>query len=106
MHGAYPHLDDMTRLLDDYPQVCVGASFTNPKSEAYLRYLKGLVEAGYGDRIMFGSDQMVWPELIGDFAGAIESAGFLTDEQKRAIFYENAARFFDLEGQEGGGPQR
>ena len=31
---------------------------------AFYRYLRGIVEAGYGDRVMFGSDQMVWPGLI------------------------------------------
>lgn len=96
MHGGYPRLEDMIDLLDAYPQVYVGATFNRPQSEGQLRYLKELVEAGYGDRVMFGSDQMLWPELIGDFVRAIEGAGFLTEEQKQDIFYENAARFFDL----------
>jgi len=102
MHAGYPHLEDMTRLLDAYPQVYVGATFTRPKSEEYVRYLKGLVEAGHADRIMFGSDQMVWPELIGDFVRTIEHADFLSGAQKQAIFYDNAARFFGLETESGG----
>lgn len=106
MHAGFPHLEDMTRLLDAYPQVYVGATPTNPKSEKYARYLKGLIEAGHGDRIMFGSDQMVWPELIGDFVRAIEGADFLTEAQKQDIFYDNAARFFGLERQGTGVSQR
>jgi hypothetical protein len=43
---------------------------------------------------MFGSDQMRWPEKIGE---AIEQAPFLTEEQERDIFYHNAARFLRLE---------
>jgi predicted TIM-barrel fold metal-dependent hydrolase len=46
---------------------------------------------------MFGSDQMVWPEKIGAAVEAIEQAPFLTDEQKRDIFYNNAARFLRLD---------
>jgi len=46
--------------------------------------------------LMFGSDQMVWPETIGMAIEAIESAEFLTAEQKRDVFYNNAVRFLKL----------
>ena len=46
---------------------------------------------------MFGSDQMVWPEAIGLAIEGIESADFLTAEQKRDIFYNNAVRFLRLD---------
>jgi predicted TIM-barrel fold metal-dependent hydrolase len=45
---------------------------------------------------MFGSDQMVWPELIKPAIRSIEQAPFLTAKQKRDIFYNNAARFLRL----------
>ncbi len=45
---------------------------------------------------MFGSDQMNWPETIDAALDAIQSAPFLTAEQKRDIFYNNAARFLKL----------
>lgn len=60
----------------------------------FHRYLRALVENGFGNRIMFGSDQMVWPETIEVAIEAIETAEFLSEEQKRDIFYNNAARFF------------
>ena len=47
--------------------------------------------------IRIGSDQMIWPETIGMAIEAIESADFLTEEQKRDIFYNNAARFLRLD---------
>ena len=47
---------------------------------------------------MFGSDQMRWPEKIDDAIEAIDEATYLTAEQKRDIFYNNAARFLRLEG--------
>ena len=49
---------------------------------------------------MFGSDQMQWPEAIDDAVEAIEAAPFLSDEQKRDIFYNNAARFLRLTNEE------
>jgi predicted TIM-barrel fold metal-dependent hydrolase len=58
------------------------------------------VEAGFGKRIMFGSDAMVWPQTIPIAIQSIESADFLTSEQKRDIFYNNAARFLRLSDEE------
>ena len=49
---------------------------------------------------MFGSDQMIWPEAIELAIEAIESAPFLDEEEKRDIFYNNAARFLRLSEEE------
>jgi predicted TIM-barrel fold metal-dependent hydrolase len=65
---------------------------------AFYRYLEALVDAGLGKRLMFGSDQMRWPEAIGWAVEAIQEAPFLSEEQKRDIFYNNAVRFLGLEG--------
>jgi predicted TIM-barrel fold metal-dependent hydrolase len=40
---------------------------------------------------------MVWPEAISMAIEGIESAKFLSKEEKRDIFYNNAARFLKLE---------
>jgi predicted TIM-barrel fold metal-dependent hydrolase len=45
---------------------------------------------------MFGSDQMYWPEAIGQAIESIRNAPFLDDAQKRDILYGNAARFLRL----------
>jgi predicted TIM-barrel fold metal-dependent hydrolase len=45
---------------------------------------------------MYGSDQMIWPEVIGETIEAIQGAEFLTESQKRDILYNNAAKFFRL----------
>ena len=55
-----------------------------------------LVDAGFQKRIMFGSDQMIWPETIRIAIETVEDAEFLSSEQKRDIFYNNAARFLRL----------
>jgi len=47
--------------------------------------------------LMFGSDLTEWPEAIGLGIERIQSATYLTNEQKRDIFYNNAARFLRLD---------
>ena len=102
MHAGYPLLDDLRALLFTYPQVHVDIGsivYTEPRATFY-RYLQGIVEAGYGDRVMFGSDQMIWPGIIEPAIAAIEEAPFLTERQKRDILYNNAARFLRLTEEE------
>ena len=99
MHAGWPMLDQMIGLLWAHPQVYVDIGVINwaiPRNE-FHSYLRRLVEAGFGKRIMFGSDQMVWPEVIGRAIEGVESATFLTPEQKGDIFYNNAAEFFRLD---------
>ena len=98
MHAAYPLTDQMIALMHAHPQVYVdiGAiSYVVPKPE-FHHHLRRLVQAGFGKRIMFGSDQMVWPETIGVAIEHVETADFLTPAQRRDILYNNAARFLRL----------
>jgi predicted TIM-barrel fold metal-dependent hydrolase len=98
MHAGYPFLQEMKALLTIYPDVYVDVGVLDwalPRAEFHA-YLEGLVDAGFADRVMFGSDQMVWPEAIGLAVDGIESASFLTPQQKRGILYDNAARFLRL----------
>jgi uncharacterized protein len=44
-------------------------------------YLKRLVDAGFATRIMFGSDQMVWPEAIEVAIDNVNAAAFLSTAQ-------------------------
>ena len=102
MHAGYPQLDDLLSLLYVYPNVYVdiGVIVATQPRPAFYRFLRGIVEAGFGTRVMFGSDQMVWPGLIERSIEVIEEAPFLSDEQKRDIFYHNAARFLRLSDEE------
>jgi len=98
-NAGYPYLDDMTAMMYQYPNLYGDLStitWVIPRT-AFHAYLKALIDAGLGKRLMFGSDQMRWPEMIGKAIEAIESADFLTAEQKRDIFYNNAARFLRLD---------
>lgn len=98
MHYGSPLVDEMIAVLYSHPQVYVdigGIQWTYPREYFYAQ-LKKFIDAGFGKRVMFGSDQMVWPGLIEPAIEIIEEAPFLSDEQKCDIFYNNAARFLHL----------
>lgn len=99
MHAGFPYLDDTLALLYGHPQVYLdtGVIVYTQSRPAFYRYLQALVDAGFGKRIMFGSDQMVWPETIERSIVVIKEAPFLSEAQKRDILYNNAARFLKLD---------
>jgi predicted TIM-barrel fold metal-dependent hydrolase len=99
MHAGFPYMQETIALMHMYPQVYADLGvldWSRPREE-FHEYLRTLIRSGFGKRLMFGSDQMIWPEAIGMAIEGIESASFLTEEQKRDIFYNNAARFFRLD---------
>ena len=99
-NAGYPFLHEMIALMYQYPQVYADLSTITrvvPR-EAFHDYLRALMRAGYGERLMFGTDGS--PSWVGQAVERIESASFLTDEQKRDIFYNNAARFLRLTEEE------
>jgi predicted TIM-barrel fold metal-dependent hydrolase len=98
MHAGWPMLDEMIHLLYTHPQVHVDVAVIDyllPRLE-FHNYLRRIAEAGFASRVMFGSDQMNWPQAIPYAIESIESAAFLTAQQKRDILYNNAARFLRL----------
>ena len=101
-NASWPFLEEVTSLMYQYPSVYADIStilHLTPRPVAY-RYLKSLIDNGLGKRLMYGSDQMIWPEVIGETIEAIETADFLTEEQKRDILYNNAARFLRLSNEQ------
>lgn len=99
MHAGWPLLDNIVGLLYAHPQVYVDIAVINwvlprPEFEAYLRRL---VDAGFADRIMFGSDNMVWPQSFAVAVDRVVAASFLTAEQRQNILCRNAMRFFRLD---------
>ena len=92
-------LDEMVNMLFTYPKLFVDVSFIDwmqPKKEFY-RYLRRLVEAGFSDQILYGSDQIYWPDAIPYSINAIKSADFLTESQRQDIFFNNAVEFLRIE---------
>src|SRR6476469_784718 len=103
MHAGYPMIDNMLTLLQANSHVYVdvaGLIWSYPIKEVN-RYIERLVEAGFEDRVMFGTDQLLWPKLMSYSISIIQNADYLTTEQKRDILYNNAARFLRLDSAQG-----
>ena len=98
MHAASPLIDEMIAMLFEYPTlyVDVGANNWNMPRAQFYDQLKRMTDAGFSQRILFGSDQTIWPQGIGLAIRTVHEASFLTAEQKRDILYNNAARFLRL----------
>ena len=99
MHAGYPMIDNMLTLLQASSHVYVdvaGLIWSYPLKEVN-RYIERLVDAGFEDRVMFGTDQLGWPKLMAYSISIIQNADYLTPKQKRDILYNNAARFLRLD---------
>lgn len=102
MHYGSPFVDDMLAMMFAYPNLYVDVSANNwgmPRREFY-DHLQRMIDAGFEQRIMYGSDQMIWPDAISASIATINEAPFLSAEQKALIFYGNAARFLRLTPEE------
>lgn len=98
MHYGSPMVDEMIAMMFTHPNLyvdvaCNAGSFPRAQFHAALRRM---VDAGLVKRILFGSDQMYWPDFIGESIEAIDTATFLSAADKRDILYNNAARFLRL----------
>ena len=99
MHAGYPMADEMIALMGANAYVYVdlaGFIWSYPQAEIHA-YLKRLVQAGFGKRIMYGTDFMIWPKLFETSLSIIENADYLSFDQKRDILFNNAVRFFRLD---------
>jgi predicted TIM-barrel fold metal-dependent hydrolase len=66
MHAGYPMIDNMLTLLQANSHVYVdiaGLIWSYPRKEVN-RYIQRLMDSGFGDRVMFGTDELVWPGLM------------------------------------------
>lgn len=95
MHYGNEYSDEAIQLMKFYPQIYCEISAVSmllPK-QVWEPNLKKLYEAGLGDRLMFGSDYF---GTIEKNLKIIYDINWLTDNQKRDILYNNAARFLEL----------
>ncbi len=97
-HAGWPYISETIAMMYVYPELYADIGILTwalPKA-AFYSSLKMLLDAGFGKRIMFGSDQMFWPEAISIAVATVNEAPFLSNEEKRDILYNNAARFLEL----------
>lgn len=101
MHAGIPmFVEETFAMLFMFPKLYVDIAthcwYSDYTKEALDDFLIKAMRYGFGDRIMFGSDEMVWPGAIGLSIDYINNADFLTEKQKRDILYNNAAKFLRL----------
>jgi predicted TIM-barrel fold metal-dependent hydrolase len=98
-HAGYPYIQETIAMMYIYPELYadIGVLTWALPVEAFYSTLKHLMDAGFGRRIMFGSDQMMWPGAITIAVKTVEEAPFLSESEKRDILYNNAARFLELD---------
>ncbi len=100
MHAGEVYYQRALRLMLQYPQLYTDLGvvlWVHVQPMDYAEnFLKKAKAYGLIDRIMFGSDQMVWPHAIEKSIKTLDNYTFLTEEDKRKIFYHNAVRFLEL----------
>lgn len=98
-HAGWPYLEETIALMYIYEDlyVDIGVLCWALPEEVFHSTLRQLVDAGFGKRILFGSDQMIWPGAISMAVDNVKKINFLTEEQKRDILYNNAVRFLELD---------
>jgi len=52
-------------------------------------------------RVMSGTDQLLWPKLMAYSVSIIQNADYFTEQQKRDILYNNAARLLRIDTGQG-----
>ncbi|MEO1254778.1 MAG: amidohydrolase family protein [Bacteroidota bacterium] len=99
MHAGEVYYEHALRLMKMYPHLYADLGVllwvdnsTKDYAESFLRKAK---RYGLIDRVLFGSDQMVWPQAIELSIETLNAFDFLSLEDNRKIFYDNAVRFME-----------
>ena len=100
MHAGEFFYENALRLMTLYPQLYSDLGvvlWVDPQAMDYgERFLRKAKEHGLIDKVLYGSDQMVWPHAIEKSIKQLNGYDFLSEEDKRKIFYENAVQFLGL----------
>lgn len=94
MHGGAPFVKEFMEMMKSHPGLYADISVLNnsriiPAAD-FAAMMKGFIDAGLEDRLMFGSDNADIQATI----SAVDQLDFLSAEQKEKIFYKNAETFF------------
>ena len=99
--GFFPQNALMLMTMYQHVYVDIGAlSWTPIAGDMLEPFLREAKRRRLLDRVMFGSDQMRWPEAIALAIDRVNRLEFLTVDEKQDIFYDNAAKFLGLSAEE------
>lgn len=95
MHYGGEYSDESIELMKKYPQIYCDMSAVSLFAPKFIwePNIKKLFKEGLGDRLMFGSD---YSGTIRKNIEIVFQLDWLTADQKRDIYYNNAARFLNL----------
>ena len=100
MHAGENFYENTLRMMDGYPGLYADLGvelWLHPLTKDYgTKFLKSAKEYGFLDRVLFGSDQMVWPEAITSSIDFLNAMDFLTKDEKEKILYKNAKKFLGI----------
>src|SRR3546814_19741558 len=96
MHSGAPFFDETVAIMREYPRIYADISvINNPRivpPKAFTTMMSALLDAGLGDRIMFGSDNAD----ITVTRASLDELPFLTTDKKQALLHGNEARIFRI----------
>lgn len=96
MHAGGPFFNETVALMREYPSIYVDISVINNPNivapQAFTGMMRALLDAGLGERIMFGSDNADIKVTL----ASLDALPFLDAAKKRAILRGNAERFFRI----------
>ena len=97
MHAGENFYENTLRMMDGYPNLYADLGdelWLHPMAMDFaVKFLKSAKTYGVLNRVMFGSDQMIWPSAISSSIHSLNSLDFLTEEEKQMILYKNAKVF-------------
>lgn len=98
MHMGWPFFDHALYMLYAFPNVYGDLGVINwiLGKKVFHRMLHEAVDTLGSGRLLFGSDQMAWPQMITPAVQAVLSADFLSESDKRNILWNNAARLYSV----------
>lgn len=100
MHGGEVFYEHAIRMMQMYTHLYIDVGvilWVNPALQDYaINLLKLAKKANVLDRIMFGSDQMVWPDATSKSIEFLNSLDFLSEKEKKMILYDNARKFLKI----------
>lgn len=100
MHAGENWHEHALRLMASYENLYVDVAvllWVEPLTQRYAtEFLQHAKQAGFLNRVMYGTDQMVWPHAIKKSIDFLNGLNFLTAKDKEDIFYNNAERFLKL----------
>lgn len=101
MHAGEVYYEHAVRLMVMFPGLYADLGvllWANPLPKSYaVDFLERAKAAGILDRVMFGTDQMVWPGAISASVEFLNGLDFLSESEKADILYNNARRFLRLD---------